>query len=165
MKIVQEEERRMIANILSVRSSNDPECYLGFPNLVGRRKKSSFQTLKDGFKHIYRPIQWLVFYYLSPYVLTWRVLLRISGGRRSWQVGYSLVCLEGSLHLKENGGLGFQNLGQFNVALLAKQGWRLVNFPNSLLARVLKAKYYPNSNFINAQLGNLPSLTGRVFGQ
>ncbi|KAH1032176.1 hypothetical protein J1N35_044350, partial [Gossypium stocksii] len=61
--------------------------------------------------------------------------------------------------LKEDKGLGFQNLDKFNIAILAKQGWRLINFPNSLLARFLKAKYYPNSKFLNAQLGNLPSLT------
>ncbi|KAH1056048.1 hypothetical protein J1N35_034113 [Gossypium stocksii] len=61
--------------------------------------------------------------------------------------------------LKENGGLGFCNMCQFNFALLAKQGWRLITYPNSLLARVLKAKYYPDSDFFNAQLGNLPSLT------
>ncbi|KAA3465120.1 reverse transcriptase [Gossypium australe] len=60
---------------------------------------------------------------------------------------------------KEQGGLGFQNLDLFNVALLAKQGWRLINYPNSLLAQVLKAKYYPHSDFIHAQLGNLQSLT------
>ncbi|KAA3477188.1 RNA-directed DNA polymerase reverse transcriptase family protein [Gossypium australe] len=57
------------------------------------------------------------------------------------------------------GGLGFRSFGQFNIALLAKQGWRLINFPNSLLEKVLKAKYYPNSDFIHAQLENLPSLT------
>ncbi|KAA3479888.1 reverse transcriptase [Gossypium australe] len=36
--------------------------------------------------------------------------------------------------LKENGGLGFRNLAKFNVALLAKQRWHLINYPNSLLA-------------------------------
>lgn len=61
--------------------------------------------------------------------------------------------------LKEDGGFGFRNFAKFNIALLAKQGWRLVNYPNSLLARVLKAKYYPNSDFYKARLGNLPSLT------
>lgn len=55
---------------------------------------------------------------------------------------------------KEKGGLGFQSLDQFNISLLAKQGWRLINFQNSLLAKALKAKYYPNSDFIHAQLGN-----------
>ncbi|KAA3469681.1 reverse transcriptase [Gossypium australe] len=62
---------------------------------------------------------------------------------------------------KEDGGLGFRNLANFNVALLAKQGWRLINYPDSLLVKVLKAKYYPNSNFAAARLGNLPSLTWR----
>ncbi|KAG8481019.1 hypothetical protein CXB51_025741 [Gossypium anomalum] len=50
-------------------------------------------------------------------------------------------------------------MSQFNIALLAKQGWRFINYPNSLVARVLKAKYYPNTDFNNAQLGNIPSLT------
>ncbi|KAA3476970.1 reverse transcriptase [Gossypium australe] len=38
-------------------------------------------------------------------------------------------------------------------------GWRLINYPNSLLARVLKAKYYPSTDFLNARLGSLPSYT------
>ncbi|KAA3477725.1 bZIP-like protein [Gossypium australe] len=57
------------------------------------------------------------------------------------------------------GGLGFRNLDKFNIVLLAKQGWRLITYLNLLLARVLKAKYYPSSNFLNDQLGNLLSLT------
>ncbi|KAA3474148.1 reverse transcriptase [Gossypium australe] len=57
------------------------------------------------------------------------------------------------------GGLGFQKLDKFNIVLLAKQGWHLITYPKSLLARVLKAKYYPLSDFLNAHLGNLPSLT------
>lgn len=55
---------------------------------------------------------------------------------------------------KDAGGLGFRKLDKFNIALLAKQGWRLINYPNSLLARVLKAKYYPNASFLTALLGN-----------
>ncbi|KAK5812542.1 hypothetical protein PVK06_027977 [Gossypium arboreum] len=61
--------------------------------------------------------------------------------------------------LKENRGLGFQNLSHFNIALLAKQGWRLICYLNSLLAKVLKEKYYPQSNFLEARLGKLPFLT------
>lgn len=53
--------------------------------------------------------------------------------------------------------MGFQWLENFNIALLAKQGWRLITQPDSLLSKVLKAKYYPDTDFMNAQLGNLPS--------
>lgn len=39
----------------------------------------------------------------------------------------------------------------FNIALLAKQGWRLIKHPQSLLARVFKAKYYRHSSFLQAK--------------
>ncbi|KAA3478223.1 protein ECERIFERUM 1-like [Gossypium australe] len=59
---------------------------------------------------------------------------------------------------KEAGGM-FRDLNYFNIALLAKRGWRLLRNPNSLLAHTLKAKYYKNSDFIKSELGNLPSFT------
>ncbi|KAH1098653.1 hypothetical protein J1N35_015574 [Gossypium stocksii] len=52
-------------------------------------------------------------------------------------------------------------MAQFNVALLAKQGWRLITDPNSLIAQVFKAKYFPESNFLNTRLGNKSSYTWR----
>lgn len=61
--------------------------------------------------------------------------------------------------LKEFGGLGFRNFAKFNLSLLAKQGWRLIENPKSLLAQTLRAKYFPNSDFLNSELGNSPSYT------
>ncbi|XP_019085584.1 PREDICTED: uncharacterized protein LOC109126473 [Camelina sativa] len=46
---------------------------------------------------------------------------------------------------KQMGGLGFRNVDDFNTALLAKQLWRLIEFPDSLFARVFKNRYYRNS--------------------
>jgi hypothetical protein len=62
---------------------------------------------------------------------------------------------------KAMGGLSFRDLTLFNKALLTKQGWRLVQNPKSLNARILKAKYYPNSSFIDASLGTHPYFVWR----
>lgn len=45
-----EEEKHSTANLLGVQSSDEPERYLGLPNMIGRKKKQSFQTLKDRLK-------------------------------------------------------------------------------------------------------------------
>jgi len=65
------------------------------------------------------------------------------------------------LRSKQEGGLGFRNLKNFNEALLAKQIWRLHRTPTSLLAKCLKAKYYPHSDILQANLGHNPSYTWR----
>jgi len=43
---------------------------------------------------------------------------------------------------KSSGALGFKDLRLFNNALLARQAQRLVAFPYSLCACLLKAKYF-----------------------
>lgn len=62
---------------------------------------------------------------------------------------------------KRDGEMGFRDLRCFNLALLAKQGWRILTQPSSLLARVLKAKYFPYSSFFDATLGQKPSWSWR----
>jgi hypothetical protein len=49
---------------------------------------------------------------------------------------------------KKIGGLGYKDLHSFNIAMLAKQAWRLLTDPSSLCARVLKAKYFPESDVL-----------------
>jgi hypothetical protein len=62
---------------------------------------------------------------------------------------------------KQRGGLGFRDSEVFNLALLAKQGWRLIQQPNSLLAKVLKGKYFQMDSFLQAKLGANPYFTWR----
>ena len=54
---------------------------------------------------------------------------------------------------KASGGLGFKEIIDFNLAMLAKVGWHLICNPELLLDKVLKAKYYPNSPFLEASVG------------
>jgi ribonuclease HI len=58
---------------------------------------------------------------------------------------------------KGQGGMGFKDLHLFNQALLAKQAWRLIAFPDSLCAKLLKAKYYPNGELMDTAFIQNPS--------
>lgn len=62
---------------------------------------------------------------------------------------------------KFEGGMGFKNLKAFNLALLAKQGWRILKNPNSLLHSAFKVKYCAKTSFMDAQLGRNPSYVWR----
>lgn len=150
-----EEEKRLVTRILGVQSSNDPEHYLGLPNMFSRRKKKAFQNLKDRFKqrienwsiqHLYqggKEVFIKVFikailqaiptfkmtYFLLPKTLCDDLESIIA--KFWWQKGYGKRDIHWCAWIalcigKENGGLGFQSLDQFNVALLAKQGSTLL---------------------------------------
>ena len=47
--------------------------------------------------------------------------------------------------------MGFWNINAFNLAMLAKQAWRLLNQQNSLIFRVYKARYFPHVLFSRSQ--------------
>lgn len=51
---------------------------------------------------------------------------------------------------KKSGGLGFRDLRGFNLALLGKQCWNLLNNPNALVSRLMKVRYYPRCSLLQA---------------
>ena len=58
---------------------------------------------------------------------------------------------------KDNGGLGFKDLTDFNTAMLEKQLWRLTEMPNSPFSRVFKGRYYRNASPLDPICSYSPS--------
>ena len=46
--------------------------------------------------------------------------------------------------------MGFQDLRSFNLAMLAKQGWKLLQEDGSFIYRCFKSKYFPRCNFFGS---------------
>ncbi|GAU33827.1 hypothetical protein TSUD_221650 [Trifolium subterraneum] len=62
---------------------------------------------------------------------------------------------------KAHGGLGFRNFEAFNKAMVAKQVWNIVQNPNTLVAKLIKARYFPHSSLFEAPLGYNPNFALR----
>ena len=58
--------------------------------------------------------------------------------------------------------MGFRKIHEINIAMLGKQGWRLLTSPYSLVARVLKERYYLRGSFLDASIGHNPSFSWRT---
>ncbi|CAA7017512.1 unnamed protein product [Microthlaspi erraticum] len=53
--------------------------------------------------------------------------------------------------------MGFRDLHRFNMALLGKQAWRILQNPQSLLSRIYKGRYHKSSTFLESVCGGGPS--------
>ncbi|XP_050229231.1 uncharacterized mitochondrial protein AtMg00310-like [Mercurialis annua] len=62
---------------------------------------------------------------------------------------------------KKFGGMGFKKIRNFNIAMLARQAWRFLSSENKLMVKIFKAKYFPDSSFLEAKIGSNPSYVWR----
>ncbi|KAM6569730.1 hypothetical protein CsatB_017715 [Cannabis sativa] len=108
-------------------------------------------------------------YAMSVFLLPWEISRDIESllakfwwkGSSGDARGISWMSWDRMCDHKSNGGMGFCNFRDFNLALLGKQGWRFITRPNSLASCIFKARYYPRGSFFNAELGNNPSFVCR----
>uniref|UniRef100_A0A803PEE1 Reverse transcriptase domain-containing protein n=1 Tax=Cannabis sativa TaxID=3483 RepID=A0A803PEE1_CANSA len=180
-------QRYDINQLLHMIQADENSLYLGLPSTLGRNKSAVLGYLKDRVRKrlqgweakilsragkeilIKTVAQSLPNYAMSVFLLPveigkdiecqmanfwWKTSSRGNKGI-NW-MSWDRMCKHKSV-----GGMGFRNLRDFNLALLGKQGWRLLSRPNSLVARVYKARYFPNESFLTAQLGNNPSFVWR----
>ncbi|KAH1033459.1 hypothetical protein J1N35_045633 [Gossypium stocksii] len=59
------------------------------------------------------------------------------------------------------GGLGFRDIHLFNLALLRRQVWRLINNKDTLCYKVLSSNYFPAGNTFNSKKVDRASFTWR----
>jgi hypothetical protein len=170
-----EPQKQQVLQELNIRSEARTEKYLGLPVYVGRSRTQTFAYIKDkvwkriqGWKEkmlskagkdilIKAIAQAIPTFAMSCFDLTKTLCDQMS----------SMICRywwaqqdnENKIHWiswdtmtksKKEGGLGFRELYGINLAMLARQAWRLLTNPESLCARVLKAKYFPNSSILDA---------------
>lgn len=67
-----------------------------------------------------------------------------------WREGLAWKNWRDMCGVKIEGWLGFRDAEEFSFLILAKQGWRSLINPDSLVARTLKAQYFPNVSFLEA---------------
>jgi hypothetical protein len=181
-----EDFKSFIRTSIGISSTQCYEKYLGLPSLVGRSKTQTFAGIQsrvcrklDGWKEkflsqagheilIKAVVQAIPAYSMSIFQLPKKLCSTLNSmTRRFWwghkddNKGVSWISWERLGQSKFHGGMGFRDLEIFNRPLMAKQGWRLLKHPDSLMARVLKAKYYPHGDFLIAKLGSRPSYAWR----
>ncbi|GAA0159066.1 hypothetical protein LIER_15938 [Lithospermum erythrorhizon] len=139
---VDAQTRVMITGILGMPEVPTHNKYLGLPTSIGASKKEVFKSVLDRIRT--KVDNW------KPTLLS---KVDTKNKKIHW-VSWTTLCKS-----KEEGGLGFRKTQDFNNALLCKQAWRLLTYPNSTLARTYKARYFPNGSFLTAELGTKPSYT------
>lgn len=182
-----QEKIQEICHILNFQEANDDTMYLGLPSILGRNKSAIFGYLKDrlgdknrgwdkktiskgGKEVLLKTVaQALPNYAMSIFLLPQRVCsdMKRLMTRYWWKLdvnkdsGITWMSWDIMCSSKADGGMGFRNLRDFNLALMGKQGWCLISNENSLVSKVYNARYYPNDSFLTAKIGNNPSYVWR----
>ncbi|CAA7027943.1 unnamed protein product [Microthlaspi erraticum] len=179
---VPQDVRLSLKNALGIHNEGGMGTYLGLPENISGSKQKVFAFVQDrlsqrinswsakllskgGKEVLLKSVaQALPTYVMSCFLLPLGIIKKLQSAISNfwWSnkqtsrgihwIAWDKICIP-----FDKGGLGFRDLQLFNLALLAKQIWRLLHFPSSLLARVLKGRYYRNSSPLEVEKSNMPS--------
>ena len=181
-----QETKDAVLDILSPMQDSRHSKYLGLPSIIGKSKNEVFAEIKEkvgsklsGWKEklLYMGGKEILIKVITQAVLTYTMScfllpkglcddlesMMCNFWWRQWHQEQKLawVAWKKMCKSKIHRGMGFQNLHAFNLAMLAKQAWRLLTRPDSLISRIYKARYFLFSDVLNAQLGYNPSYAWR----
>ncbi|KAL8493788.1 hypothetical protein ACS0TY_024815 [Phlomoides rotata] len=182
---VNSERRAELCGILGVHGGLNTGHYLGLPSLVEQNKREILSYIKErmwrwlqGWKGrklskagkeimIKATAQAIPTYCMSTFLLPSTLLDELHvmlnkfwwGSNSDSSKGVKWLRWEKICVMKEVGGRGFRDLHMFNIALLGKLAWWLVNDSSSLVCKLFKARYFPSGDFCSATLGRNPSFT------
>jgi hypothetical protein len=186
-KVVSEQVAAAISNILGVQEVLGTGKYLGLPSMVGRSRQATFGYIKDRIWQRIRSwsskclskagrevmvksvLQAIPTYIMSVFLLPKTLIDDIEKMMNSFWWGNGGASNRGmrwmaweklSVH-KRFGGMGFKDLASFNAAMLGKQAWKLQTDVDSLVSRLFKARYFPQSDYLGASIGANPSYIWR----
>ncbi|KAL9426467.1 hypothetical protein AB3S75_033282 [Citrus x aurantiifolia] len=162
------------------------EKYLGLPSMIGRKRSSFFTVIKlkihnqvSNWQHKFFSVggkevlikaaaQAIPAYAMSVFKIPMgicddiqRIIAKFWWGSGTDKKGIHWSSWSKLSMAKCRGGMGFREFSSFNQALVAKQGWRILQFPDSLMARTLQARYFQHKDFMKASLGSNPSFIWR----
>ena len=162
------------------------ERYLGLPTIVGKSKEGTFRYVKEcargkvsGWKGqglskkarevlVKSGLQSTPTFTMSCFQLSKKMCGNLStissnfwwgeanGKKKVHWIAWDKMCTR-----KQEGGLGFRDPKAFNQAMLARQAWRMLQQPETLCARVLKARYFVDGSILNATCPSGGSFTFR----
>jgi hypothetical protein len=180
------ERRQEILKFSGLAETYRIDAYLGLPTFVGKSRMQAFQQIKERVLNCLQNwkvnflsqagnevllkamLQAIPTYSMGVFQIHISLCKEINALMQSFW--WSHMNKTSKIHwmswerlgvAKAAGGLGFRGLVIFNKALLAKQGWRILQNPESLSARLLIAKYFPNATFMEVPIGAWVSFVWR----
>ncbi|GKV19300.1 hypothetical protein SLEP1_g29582 [Rubroshorea leprosula] len=176
------EVRNLICNKLDIRVESTFSKYLGVPISWGRSKRDCLQYVVDKIQQkltywkkslLSQAGQEILIKAVAMAIPTFtmscflfpagvcqdinRIIREFWWGQQAQERKICWVSWNQLSKSKHVGGMGFKDLYCFNLAMLARQAWRLLQNPNALWVRVLKSLYFSDSSFLSARKGSHPS--------